>query len=268
MKTIGIDIGGSKIRAVLWDLPAQAGGGRVLAARQVKTPKKLGEFSKEILKLITWQPGCQVGIGAAGIISGTKIVFSPNIKYLRNFDFNNLLTPDVNRLPVGIERLKIKLDNDARCFARAVIGGPARNAAHSAAGGANGTILAVTLGTGIGRALIKNGKVQKIKSFEYPEKWERKYQRLMGKPGNHARDEKLVGYLSEKIIKLARPFSPNTIVFGGGVMERKGFFGKLRKEFRQLARLNDGVGQGWKGNIHIARHGKNAVAIGAASLLM
>ena len=38
-----------------------------------------------------------------------------------------------------------------------------------------------TVGTGIGRAFAENGKVKKIKKFEYPEKWEKQYQKIRDK---------------------------------------------------------------------------------------
>ncbi|MDO8522762.1 MAG: ROK family protein [bacterium] len=232
MKKIGIDIGGSKIRAVLWN------GKKVLAARQVKTPKNLHDFKKNILKLVTWLSDNQVekiGIGAAGIISWAKIVQSPNIKYLKHFDFRSL----------RFWTSKLKIDNDARCFARSIV--------ESAEGKIlkNKTILAITLGTGIGRALIKNGKVLRIKKFEHPEKWEGEYQKIQND------DKRLAEIVAKNLIKTMKPFQPDELVFGGGVMLRKGFLEKLRKEFLRCE---------WNGVINISKFSKNAVAIGATLL--
>ena len=226
MNTIGIDIGGSKIRALIWD------GRRVLAARQVKTPKNLNDFKKEIIKLATWRLSRQVGVGAAGIISGTKIVKSPNIKYLRNFDFIKLLGNSVT---------KLKLGNDAQCFARAVC--------HK-----KGIYLAITLGTGIGRGLAKDGKVQKIKKFEYPESWEKEYQKMRGKP-KAVMSKRFSDFLAEHLAPIATKYKVSSVVFGGGVTGRNGFASKMRKSFLQ---------RGWNGRLSISKLGKNAVAIGAA----
>lgn len=220
------------MRAVLWD------GKKVLAARQVKTPKSLSDFKKEITKLAIWRSDRQVGkigIGAAGIISGTKIVRSPNIKYLRNFDFAKLL---------GGPTAKLKLGNDAQCFARA-------NCTKK------GICLAITLGTGIGRGLAKNGKVRKIKQFEYPEKWEKEYQEMRGKP-KAVMAEDFANFLAGNLMPIVKKYKINTIVFGGGVTDRNGFVLKMRGAFKRI---------GWKGNLSISRLDKNAVAIGAALML-
>ena len=243
MKTIGIDSGGSKMRAVLRDLPAQAGGKRVLAARQVKTPKNLNDFKKEILKLSTWVLDTQVegiGIGAAGIISGTKIVKGPNIKYLRNFDFKKLL---------GGSATKLNLGNDAQCFARAAC--PKK-----------GTCLAVTLGTGIGRGLAKNAKVKKLKAFEYPEKWEKEYQKMRGKP-KAVMSREFAGFLAENLMPIVKKYKVTTIIFGGGVTDRNGFRKKMLNAFRQRPSTSLKA-SGLK--IQISKLGKNAVAIGAVLL--
>ena len=237
-RIIGIDIGGSKTRAVLWD------GKKVLATQQVKMPARLSDFRKEIIKLITWKPGFQVdqiGIGAAGIISGTKIVSSPNIKYLRDFDFAKLL---------GVRDAKLRLGNDAQCFARSVIG--------SANGKLfkNKTILAVTLGTGIGRGLAKNGKIRKIKAFEYPESWEKEYQKMRGKP-KAVMSAEFADFLAEHLAPIAKKYNANAVVFGGGVTDRSGFWKRVKEAFKQ---------RGWKGNLSISHLGKNAVAVGAALL--
>jgi predicted NBD/HSP70 family sugar kinase len=64
-------------------------------------------------------------------------------------------------------------------------------------------------------------------------------------------------FLGEKLAFLIKPFSPEVVVIGGGVIERRGFFPRLR-----LALKSRGL------NCLIRRSslGKNAVAIGAALL--
>lgn len=219
------------MRAVLWD------GKKVLKVRQVKTPKNLDKFKREITKLATWKPSTQVGIGAAGIISGTKIVRSPNIKYLRNFDFTKQLGNPVTT----VTKL---LGNDAQCFTRA-------NCTKK------GTCLAITLGTGIGRGLAKNGKVQKIKVFEYPESWEKEYQKMRGMP-KAVMSAEFADFLAEHLVPIVKKYKVSTIVFGGGVTDRNGFKKRMTDAFRQ---------RGVNGDISISRLGKNAVAVGAAMML-
>ncbi len=238
MQTIGIDIGGSKIRAVLWN------GKKVQATRQIKTPKTLALFKKEIIKISTWMSSTQVdgiGIAAPSIISGNKITKSPNIKYLKNFDFRSL----------GSLASKLKLDSDARCFARAELSAFATSTIEG-----RGTILFITLGTGVGRAVAKNGKVQVIKKLEYPQHWEKEYQRLRGDFKANF-DSHLAKFLAGKLMDFSKSYAVNSVVFGGGIVSRKNFISKMRKEFAAL---------GARFKIASAKYGKNSVAIGAAKL--
>lgn len=132
--SIGVDVGGTKIRGVLWD------GEGVTRAREFKTPRTRSLFVKELRALVKnlsrryEVPG--IGIGSAGTIEKTKVVHSRNIPYLKNFDFQKLFPNH-----------RITLDNDARTFARAEFKhGAARTAKN---------MLALTLGTGIGAPTAK-----------------------------------------------------------------------------------------------------------------
>ena len=103
---LGIDIGGTKIRAVLWN------GKKIVAVFNAKTPKTKQEFIKLLKtatkKLIRDNKKIKsVGIGTAGIMGENKVIFSPNIRYLKNFDFRGVFP-----------HFKVKIDNDARAFLR------------------------------------------------------------------------------------------------------------------------------------------------------
>ena len=216
---IGIDIGGTKIRGVLWN------GKRVLKSKEISTPKTLSKFESALINLTKFLgPAKELNVGAAGIINGTKLARSPNIPYIKNFDF------------------KTKLDNDARCFARAH-----QKLTHLG----RRAVLFLTLGTGVGRALIKNGKILDIKKFEYPEHWEREYQKLRDGHDN----ERLAEFLTKNLKRIIKIYQPALMVVGGGAAsgrERKGFLGLLREEL--------------KIKIQKSKLGKNATAIGAALL--
>ena len=216
--TLGIDIGGTKIRAVLWTSSAGLDGRRAIKALEFRTPQTLRAFKKIIISIFKDFEAKKNGIGVPCVISGNKILFCPNIKYLKNYDISKLF-----------KNSKIKLDNDARCFARAECSKSA-------------SCLAITLGTGVGRAFAKNGKVLKIKKFEYPEKWEADYQRLR----DAKNDKKLSDFLTTKISILIKKYKPGVVVIGGGVVARKTL--KLGFAYKKPF------------------FSKNAVAIGAALL--
>lgn len=233
MFTIGVDIGGTKIRGILWN------GKRVIRARELPTPKNRDDFEKNLLALTSFLGQVQhvrtIGIGAAGIVQNASLVSSPNIPFIKKFSFRSLW-PSPRAL---------RVDNDARCLARAeFLGG---------AGRGYKSLFALTLGTGVGRGYGRNGKILKIKKLEYPERWEKEYQSVR----NRQDSKKLANFLGGKLARLLKPFKPEVIVIGGGVVERPGFLKRLRAQLKE-----SGLGC----PVRRAALGKNAAAIGAALL--
>lgn len=200
--TIGLDVGGSKIRGVLWD------GKKIRRRVEFSTPKNLKIFENILNRVFGFLNASvsvkKVGIGVAGVIKKNKVVSATNISYLKNFDFSKLLNTEC----------LIVMDNDARCFARA------EYRLRIAKGIKN--VLFVTLGTGIGRAYVKNEKVLNIKKFEYPEKWEKEYQKIREKNA-------LAEFLNKKLGIIINTLNPESIVLGGGVVMKKGYFEAIKK---------------------------------------
>ena len=85
---IGIDIGGTKITGIVFN------GQAVLKELTIVTPKTLIEFKCNLIKLVDFlSADCKisaVGIGMAGVIDvkWKVAIYSPNIKYIKNFNFN------------------------------------------------------------------------------------------------------------------------------------------------------------------------------------
>lgn len=231
MPVIGIDIGGSKIRAVLWNR------NRVIRGREVPTPKNKNDFQRRLVALASSLHRHEVegiGIGAAGIVKGTVLLFSPNIPHIKNFDFRRLWPS-----------LPVRVDNDARCFARAeLVCGRGRGSK---------SLFGLTIGTGIGRAYGKNGKIIRIKRFEYPEPWEKEYQRVRDRRDNR----RLAEFLGKRLAPLMQPYRPEAIVVGGGVLGRRGFLRLLEAAFRS---------RGVRARPKRARFRKNGAAVGAGLL--
>lgn len=231
---LGIDIGGTKIRGVVWN------GKRVVAWCEFPTPRNRKKFERSIgdiasrLERKSGQRIRDVGIGVAGVVLGTTVRFSPNIPYLRQFNF---------RIVFPSQRLRV--DNDARAFARAEL-------THGAGRGAR-RILAFTIGSGIGRAYGGQGRIIRTKRFEYPEAWERRYQHI--RDGGNSRT--LTAFLGEKLVPIVRRHPAEVLVLGGGVLNRPGFLRGLKAELRRR-RVSQPVRH--------SRLGKNAAAIGAAML--
>lgn len=181
-------------------------GKKVLWKKEFKTSKRPEALENLVVFLSEKFKAVKIGIGVPGVVDNGKIIFCPNIPYLRDFIFK-------------IPNKRLKLDNDARCFARAeYLFGAGRGAK---------SILIFTIGTGVGRACGKRGKILKIKKLEYPEKWEHEYQKLR----DSGSSKELSVFLTKKLPFLIKKMKPEVVVIGGGVMGKKGL--KLGLKFRK-----------------------------------
>jgi len=146
---IGLDIGGTKMMAVLFD------GERVIEDYILATPKDSVEHFFIMINALI-EPFFEIakkdkveikgiGLGVAGIIDykTRKVLRSPNIEIIENTDFVYQLEKKLG--------LPIFIDNDANCFLRAeVMIGVARKYNNA---------FAVVVGTGIGSAWWQNDDV-------------------------------------------------------------------------------------------------------------
>lgn len=229
----GIDVGGTKIRWVIMDKRR-----RVVAARETMTPHAKSSFSKllkEILMDLKERNITHIGFGVAGSVSGTTLKSSRNLHALAPLDFNDVV-------PRGVS---IRVDNDARCFARSeTFLGRGKTAQR---------MFIITLGTGVGRAFVKQGKVMRIKRFGPAEAWEGSYQKRVGQS---ARD--LAPFLAKGLSPLILEFVPDAVVIGGGRLRTPSLFNYLCRALRRRGVICP---------IYQSRFRKNAGAIGAALLV-
>lgn len=144
---IGIDIGGSKINAIVFN------DGKVLKNAKIPTPKKsrkeflekLEALVRKLISDINNKEISGIGCGVAGALDLRKgvVLNAPNIKILNGFNIKNWL-----HKKFGCE---VKIDNDARLFTRAeYLFGVGRRYKN---------IIGMTLGTGIGGGIIIDGKI-------------------------------------------------------------------------------------------------------------
>lgn len=143
---IGVDVGGSKVLAAV-----VSAEGRVERVTHRRTPGRLVEAAlveDAMTEAVTEVAGADaiaaVGVAAAGFVDadGSRVRFAPHLPW-RDDDVRTRLA-DRWRVPV-------LLDNDANCAAHA-------EATYGAARGV-ASVVAVTLGTGIGGALIVDGRL-------------------------------------------------------------------------------------------------------------
>jgi glucokinase len=145
---VGIDIGGTRIKTA-----AVSRDGEILTAREVATPSSLEEM-REVLRIAitglqsNGLPVEAVGLGCKGIIhpENTEVVTLPGtLHYLEGHRLSSLVA---EHLPPGCP---VFADNDAR----------AALAGESVWGAARGCkdALLLTLGTGIGGAILSDGRI-------------------------------------------------------------------------------------------------------------
>lgn len=140
---LGIDIGGTKIRAVLLDNKNKS-----IFCFKIETSKNKKAFLEnlevEIKKIIGKYEISGIGVGLPGIVDKNKgvLIKAPHIPFLRNWQVEKFFSKFCKN-PV--------IDNDARCFVLA----------ESKLGAGRGfkDIVGITIGTGIGGGVIISGQI-------------------------------------------------------------------------------------------------------------
>ncbi|NHN55941.1 ROK family glucokinase [Calidifontibacter sp. DB0510] len=147
---IGVDIGGTKVAAGLVDE-----SGRIVQRARRDTPHRstkphvvedvIVDVVEELVGLAS-SPPVAVGIGAAGFVSSDRatVVFAPHLSW-RHEPLRDALTQRVD-LPVFVDN-----DANAACWAEHRFGA-AQGESH---------VVMVTLGTGIGGAVLVDGQIQR-----------------------------------------------------------------------------------------------------------
>ena len=142
--TVGVDVGGTKILAVLLD-----GDAAVVAETRRPTPPRDGraviDAIADAVHDLKAPPGTPVGAGLPGLVDGSGVLrIGPNLPGVVDLDLGRTLATRIGDAPVIV-------DNDGTC---AAIGEWVAGAAI----GATDAVI-ITLGTGIGSGIISNGAV-------------------------------------------------------------------------------------------------------------
>ena len=143
-RAMGLDIGGSGVKAAVVDL----GCGELVSDRvRVKTPRPATpeavlEVVSRIRQKLDWQG--PVGCGFPGSVRGGKVSRAPNL----DASWIGLDLASELRRSLGVDQVAIGNDADAAGLAEVRLG---------AGRGVAGTVVLVTLGTGIGTAVFSNG---------------------------------------------------------------------------------------------------------------
>lgn len=143
---IGIDVGGTSIKAGIVDENAQIKKKFSIATPFDDEPQIISDtiLSQIEMCLDVSDHHATIGIGIAGVVDADgNVLFSPNMPKFKNVHLKSYLESKL--------KLNITVDNDANAAAIAELA--------AGAGKDHSDFLYITLGTGIGGAIIAGGKV-------------------------------------------------------------------------------------------------------------
>lgn len=224
----GVDLGGTKIRIGVAERT-----GRVLREAVIPTPRRgpaadLGVIVAAIRELAAGRRISAVGLGVPGVCDGRgRVIWAPNLPGWRHVPAGNTL-----RRAFGC---RVALENDADM---AALGESWKGAARGCR-----DALVLTIGTGIGGALIVNGEVARgAHGVAGAAGWMRiggrRLEDAASGPalarGGVARGAAALG---EAVASLVSVLDPEVVVLGGGVMDgrRAVILRSVRRAVRRFA---------------------------------
>jgi polyphosphate glucokinase len=232
MNVLGIDIGGSAVKGA----PVDPRTGRLLAERRkIETPGKLtpARMAAAIAAIAThfkWRG--PIGVGFPGVIHGPFIRTAANLH-------PQFVGTDGVKLFTKATGCRVALLNDAAAagLAELKFGGGR---------GFAGKTLVLTLGTGVGSALVLDGVVFPVELGHLPMKGRSAEKRVSSaaRKRNDLSWRQWAGRLNEYLAVLETVIRPELIVIGGGVSAKhQKFFPFLRTTARLVpAKLGNGAG--------------------------
>lgn len=215
----GVDVGGSNIKGAVVDVT----GGELVTDRVKRrtpspaTPEAIADVVAEVIEGLAGHPavtdGSPIGVTVPGVVRNGVVRTAANIdRAWIGTDADRLLEARLDR-PVHVVN-----DADAAGYAEAVFG---------AAKGRPGTVLVVTLGTGIGTAMIHDGRLVPNTELGHVE--------IEGhdaetRAANAIREREGLGWeewaarLTAYFRMLERLLTPDLFVVGGGVSKHAASF--------------------------------------------
>lgn len=223
MDVLGIDVGGSGIKGA----PVNIKTGELLAERvRIKTPKKAepGPVAKvvaEIAASFNWRG--PIGIGFPAPIKHGVVMMAANIS-------QKWVGMDADKLFTNITGNKCKVGNDADVagFAEMKFG---------AGKGNSGTVIMITLGTGIGTAIFYNGHLLPNTEFGHLDMDGEDAEYRASDAAREREDlswKKYAKRLNAYLDQMEKLFWPDLFIIGGGVS-------KLHEKFIPLLKVQSKV---------------------------
>ncbi len=247
-KAIGIDIGGTGIKGALVDLKR----GRLISERiryatpDGGAPRAIAATLRELISRLPNTEGLPVGICFPAVVSHGVTMSAANVsKEWIGLDADKLFEKELKRT------VHVLNDADAAGLAEAKFG---------AAKDKRGLIIMATLGTGIGTALINNGKLIPNSELGHLEIDGVDYESMASFA---AKEKANLGYeewakrLQKYFSRLEALFTPDLFIVGGGVSKEHELFLPLLKLKTPIVPAENRNSAGILGAAHWAR--KNSV---------
>jgi len=210
---LGIDIGGSGIKGALVDtttgqlaLPREK-----LATPQPATPDAVSEVVQALFKQFNWTG--QAGVTFPGVVIDGVICTAANMD-------SSFVGVDAVKAFGSESKLPVTVLNDADAAGIAEM-------RFGAGKGVGGTVLMLTLGTGIGSALFADGALVPNTEFGHIEIRGKEAEK---RASEHAREEHELswdtwaGRLEEYLTHMEALLSPGLIIIGGGISRKSDKF--------------------------------------------
>ncbi len=218
MNVLGIDVGGSGIKGA----PVNVKTGELIAERvRIKTPKKaepkpVAKVVAEIAQAFAWTG--PIGIGFPAPIKNGMTLMAANVS-------EKWVDLDADQLFTKITGRECTLINDADAAGLAEM-------KFGAGRGQEGTVIMITLGTGIGSAIFYRGNLLPNTEFGHLD--------MNGKDAEHRasdavrqREElswkKYSKRLNEYLLQMEKLFWPDLFIVGGGISKQSEKFLPLLK---------------------------------------
>ncbi|ACB73360.1 polyphosphate--glucose phosphotransferase [Opitutus terrae] len=213
MKTLGIDIGGSAVKGA----PVDPRTGRLLAPRlRIATPEPLTPLAMsravaEIARHFRWRG--RIGVGFPGVVQGSRTLTSANLH-------PRFVGCDAGRLFAQATGCRVALINDADAAGLAEV-------TFGAGRRVQGTVLLVTIGTGIGTAVFSGGRLLPNTELGHLPWHGRSAERYVSSAARKRRGLSWASWareLGEYLRTLERLLWPELIVLGGGASSKSDKF--------------------------------------------
>jgi polyphosphate glucokinase len=218
MKILGIDIGGSAVKAA----PVDTKTGKLLAERhriatpEIVSPKKMAAIVAQQVKHFKWEG--PIGVGFPGVIHGSTPTTSANLhKDFIGCDLGALFSKATG-LPVSIVN-----DADAAGIAEMRFGAGRKE---------QGTVILLTLGTGVGSALFYRGQLYPNSELGHLPMEGKSAEKHVAASVREAKDlswHKWGKRLSDYLGIIETILEPDLIILGGGVSADSDKFFKYLK---------------------------------------